>query len=607
MPCGFWTAARRAGSSVLRGHLQRVLAWSSVPRPMRPLSRRQFLKLTAGAAAVPLASAAQRLAPTHVLTTLEQTIVKGALLGSGTNGSYYRLTYGPGEPYIVRDELAPPSFASFRCLASFVHFTDIHLTDAQSPGRVEFLDRFADMSCDAFPLSSAQRPQEAMSLQVLEAMVRQVRRLHRGPASGKRFQFVICTGDNVDNEQFNEVRWFVDLMDGGKTVTPNSGDLSRYQGVQAADWGDPEYWHPDAVSDKYKTQYGFPNYPGLLKDAVRPFTATGVGMPWWQTFGNHDGLMQGTAPRNEAFNAITMGGLKFDAPPPGIDPCNPFDGLGTHWLPTRPVTADPKRRIIRRNEYIAEMFNTTGLPVGHGFGPANQGPDEIAYYVRDQLSPFRFVSLDTVNPGGHSDGSIGAKQFGWLQDRLIEVHGSYYAENGSIVTTGNRDRLVVLFSHHGLRSLTNPIQAPNPNDPQSNDLPRVLADRVEVLLHRFPNVIAWVNGHTHDNVITPRPDPAGRTAGFWDIGTAAHVDWICQCRTVEVCLRTDGTLSIFCTMVNHAAPADPSGALGVLRLASIHRELAANDFQYGFGSKGPGAPEDRNVELLLPAPSWLLG
>src|SRR6266571_7948510 len=171
---------------------------------MKSLGRRRFLKLAAGAVAAPLAPAAALVAPAQALTTLERTIVKGALLGSGTNGSYYRLTYAPGEPYIVRAELGPPSAAAFGCLASFVHFTDIHLCDAQSPARVEFLDRFADMFCSAFPLSSAQRPQEAMSLQVLEAMARRVRELQRGPASGKPFQFAICTGDNVDNEQFNE-------------------------------------------------------------------------------------------------------------------------------------------------------------------------------------------------------------------------------------------------------------------------------------------------------------------------------------------------------------------------------------------------------------------
>jgi hypothetical protein len=38
---------------------------------MRSLGRRQFLKLAAGAAAVPLAPAAARLAPDHALTTLK--------------------------------------------------------------------------------------------------------------------------------------------------------------------------------------------------------------------------------------------------------------------------------------------------------------------------------------------------------------------------------------------------------------------------------------------------------------------------------------------------------------------------------------------------------
>ncbi len=581
---------------------------------MRGISRRDFLRLTATAAAAapfaraPWALAAERgsnLEEVRALTTLRSTIVKGALGGSGSIGSYYRLTTGSGEPFIPRDDLAPPSTAGLTPLTSFAHLTDIHLTDAQSPARVEFLDRFADQQCGTFPLNAAFRPQETLTLQVLDAMLRRVRSIRRGPATGAKVRFAVCTGDNLDNEQSNELRWFIDLLDGGSVITPNSGDLTTYEGVQAAGWADPEYWHPDPFADKYRTQYGFPDYPGLLQQAILPFTAGGVRLPWWQTFGNHDGLMQGNAPRNEAFNAIAVGGLKFDGPPPGIDPCDPFPGL-TQAVPTHPVTADPNRRIVRRSEYIAEHFRTTGSPVGHGFTAQNQA-DGTAYYVRDDVPTFRFVSLDTVNPGGYADGSIGQTQFDWLQQRLIEVHSAYYASDGTLVTTTNPDRLVILFSHHGLRSLTNPLQDPNPDDPGSNDLPRILADQVESLLHRFPNVIAWVNGHTHDNVITPRPDPTGLTPGFWDVGTAAHVDWSSQSRVVEVGLRTDGILSIFCTMIDHAAPADPAGATGILRLASIHRELSANDYQYGFAGPGRGLPEDRNVELFLPAPPWLTG
>jgi metallophosphoesterase (TIGR03767 family) len=339
----------------------------------------------------------------------------------------------------------------------------------------------------------------------------------------------------------------------------------------------------------------------LLTDAVKQFGATGIGMPWWQTFGNHDGLLQGNAPRNEAFAQATVGPAKPDGPPPGTNPCDSFPTLPTG--PTKPVTADPNRRIVRRSEYVAEHFTTTGTPKGHGFHKRNR-TDGTAYYSRDDFPPFRFISLDTVNPGGYADGSIGQTQFNWLEQRLIQAHSRYFDSTGKPVKTKHRDRLVVLFSHHGLRSLTNSVQDGNPDDPSSNDLPRMMAPEIEALVHRFPNVIAWVNGHTHNNQIVPRPDPTGRTQGFWDIGTAAHVDWICQSRIVEIALRRDGVLSIFCTVFDHAGPPDPAKASGVLRLASINRELAANDYQYGFASKGPGTPQDRNVELLLRAPAW---
>lgn len=134
---------------------------------------------------------------------------------------------------------------------------------------------------------------------------------------------------------------------------------------------------------------------------------SGVGLPWLQTFGNHDGLMQGNAPRNESFNAVAVGPLKFDGPPPGIDPCNPFPGLGSRWLPTRPVSPDPNRRIVRRGEYVEQHFHTTGTPAGHGFSARNR-TDGTARYVRDDLLFVRFISLDTGNPAGYADGSIGA-------------------------------------------------------------------------------------------------------------------------------------------------------------------------------------------------------
>lgn len=586
------------------------------------LDRRDFLKasgLMAASTLVPWRQVARLermgIRPAD-LTTLAETIVKGSLLGEGTKGNYHRLAAGPGEPHILRSELAQAGPSHNRninakgSLINFVHFTDIHLIDAQSPARVEFLDRYADPGngCESIPFSSAQRPQEMLTLHTLEAMIRQIRAISVGPLTRREMAFCICTGDNIDNEQFNELRWFVELMDGGVNVTTNSGG-PNYEGVQSAAWGDPEYWHPEAgVADKYKQQWGFPDYPGLFEDALKPFRATGIGLPWLQTFGNHDGLMQGNAGRNPIFESIAVGPVKYRAIPPGLNPCDSFDTLRNNpaaflAAPATPVTADPTRRVVRRAEYVEEMFNTTGRPFGHGFTRENRDTG-VAYWYSDREAGFRFIGLDTVNPGGYSRGSIGAAQFAWLEERLREVSSRYFDSSGTEVVNDAKDRLVIIFSHHGLRSLDNPAAAPDPLEPSSNDLPRVMADEVEALVHRYPNAIAWVNGHTHENIIEPRVGPQG---GFWDIGTAAHVDWSCQSRLIEVVDNRDGNLSLFCTMVDHSAPARPGGKDEVLRLASISRELAANDFQYGFSSKGKGESKDRNVELLIKAPFPIRG
>jgi hypothetical protein len=135
-------------------------------------------------------------------------------------------------------------------------------------------------------------------------------------------------------------------------------------------------------------------------------------------------------------------------------------------------------------------------------------------------------------------------------------------------------------------------------------------DAVRDLLLRFPNVVAWVNGHTHRNAVTPFARPAGSPfpGGFWELNTAAHIDWPQQSRVVELVDNGDGTLSIFGTVVDTAAPESNRGRLdSPVALAALSRELAGNDWQSRArpvpGVDGRrGAVQDRNVELLLPAP-----
>lgn len=552
-----------------------------------PMSRRRFLAMTGAVAAatgLPAAAVAEVLAGTPGAaraaadhTTLARRFGPGAPSALG-----YRLVRTlAGEGHVVRDELAAPQPGREGrrvSLACFAHLTDQHVIDVQSTTRVEFLDRYADGECDNVTFfSSAHRPHEAANARMADAMLRALREVQVSPVTGVPIGAAICTGDNTDNRQENELGVFLSVMNGGP-VAPQSGAPTAYEGVQRS--GDPAYWHPEGdVDDRYRRVYGFPEVPGFLEAALAPFDAVGAGVPWYTCYGNHDGLAQGNAPVNPAFQAIAVGPAKVVGLPPGTDPCNELDDLGfLPVAPTRPTTADPGRRYLARREWIQGHLESGGLPAGHGFTSDN-AERNLAYYVAD-VQGLRWIVLDTVNPAGLADGSVGQEQLDWLDAQLAVAQ--------------EERRLVVLLSHHGLRSLTNKNQAVDPLEPGEGDNPRRLADEVLAVVGRYPCVVAWVSGHTHENIVTPRrgsevdPDLPG---AFWDVGTAAHIDWPCQSRIVEVVDNRDGTLSVFGTLVDFAD--DP--------IVNLARELAGNDPQKGFGY-GDGAEEDRNVELLLAHP-----
>ena len=584
---------------------------------MRP-TRRDVLRaaaVSAGAAAVPPAFFPSRAAaagrPVRVDgTTLERTVVRAST--DLRAGGYRLLVAGPAEPHVVRDDLGATAKAGREkrreTVTSFLQFTDIHALDAQSPARVEFLDRYSDEPGQQIPFDSAWRPMEPLNLHIADRVVAGARKVARGPVTGRAFEFTICTGDNVDNVQRNETRWFVDLMDGGKVVVPDSGDLTRWEGVQDlhAETYDTHYWHPDGTpsgktDDHGRALYGFPTVQGLLDAARKPFKATGVGTPWYAVFGNHDPLLQGNAPAFErvgttdvptGFAAIATGPVKVVALPAGLSPNDVQRGLSEQdpsvltalaSAPARQVTADPERRPLTKSEFMAEMFQTTGTPVGHGFARDNVASAK-GWYAFDSGTHLRCIVLDTVNYGGYSEGSIGAEQAAWLEDEL----------EANAATT----RLAVVFSHHPAASMTNPILSTEDTGP------RVLGDAVVALLLRYRNVVLWVNGHTHRNDVIAHPGPNG---GFWEVNTAAHIDFPHQSRIVEIVDNLDGTLSVFGTIVDADAPLTVSSAESyaapgsVTALGALARELGANDWQQRSANRR-GTPETRNVELLVAAP-----
>jgi metallophosphoesterase (TIGR03767 family) len=536
--------------------------------------------------------------------TTDHRLGAGAVLRAGSSAPYRAVKIIEGEPHIVRDGFGVPDPRprprAGRPLLSLAHVTDLQLADVQSPTRFEFLNRyFADPRyAEIVPV---QRPQEALTAHAIDATLRTLNAV-TCPVTGEPPQLAVTTGDAIDNAQWNEMQAFLALFDGG-LVRPDSGGPG-YAGVQSPDWPDDFFWKPGGVAaggdDIFRREFGFPHHPGLLERALLEFSATGLRAPWLSCFGNHEALNQGVGTITPGLAGALVGGRKPLQLPAGFDhdrALELFTERPEAFMagPARTITADPGRRAITRREFVEAHFRPGSRPFGHGFTSQNR-LDGTAYYVHDTRA-VRLIALDTACLAGGAAGCVDRDQARWLEARLAEVHSAYRGPDGHEVRTGHDDRLVIVFSHHGIDTLTNT----RTGHAGPGGEPLLSAAEILALLHRFRNVVLWLNGHTHTNAIRPRRDPGDRTRGFWEVTTCAIVDWPCQARLVEI-IDGGGYLSIVCTMVDHDTPVAPRSLATSDDLASLHRELAANMPVIGAGSYRSGLAGDRNTELRIAPP-----
>ena len=528
-----------------------------------------------------------------VPSTLLQTI---KMSSSAARGSYRILLAGAGEDFIARVDLLgreadPRRSTSRRSLYYFAHLSDIHVIDAQTPARMDAIQSIApELFTDAC------RPQDTLTTHVLASVVDSVVAAQSSSITGAPLASAISTGDSADNLSSLETRWYIDILD-GKDVTPNSGAVGVYEGPQI--WSEATYaYHPDDPMGDVYGAYGYPTVPGMLAAAVsNPVTSQGLPVPWFAVYGNHDATYMGTFRADPALFAWAVGSRKAAT----------GEALGLNWLQgfatdlsvaqiainairesvgflpgIRDVTADPARKLLERADFMQAHLDSPAVPgpVGHGWTQANVDSGET-WWSADMTPYLRVFGLDTCNLAAGADGAVPQDQFDWLQAQLEQCQ--------------TQGRLAIVCSHH------NSLTLENGATPVTGGQPLIHAEEFIDMLLRYPVCIAWLNGHTHINTLTPHLREGG-VGGFWEITTASCVDFPQQQQLVELIDNRDGTLSIFVTALDHAAPPTwTPGDLTQVGLASLSRELSANAWLADPALRA-GSPLDRNVELVMPAP-----
>ena len=542
----------------------------------------------------------------NVFTTLQQTVTPIALpldtaqiapadLSLYDVFGYSAWQEGAGLSSAKRTDLMPAGYSATsvtnqKTFLSFFAMTDVHLADKESPAQGNYYGWTAPFGAGAngANYSSAYSPIICYTTMVLDAAVQTVNAIHNQAP----FDFGIFLGDAINNTQYNELRWYIDILD-GKEITPSSGD------------------HIGSDSIDYQ----------------KPYRAAGLNksIPWYQVVGNHDQFYMGSFLVDDYIRSLYIGDTVQDAssnmnlPPSSsnhgyymgvVDGSTP-DGIikdvgpEANFATPPKVAPDPNRRSLSTTNisngitsgsstqnWMKEFFNTTSIPVGHGFTQNNIDNDFACYTFDPKANiPIRVIVFDDTCKANanaqvpyYAQGCVDEARYAWLISELDQGQA--------------QGMLMIIAAHIPVGPQTNLTNtAPldifyNPSTPD----PHSIANDNQLLatLHNYPNLILWIAGHRHLNTITPQPSPDSSHPenGFWEVETASIRDFPQEFRRFDIVRNSDNTISIFATDI------DPAVKDGSLAETSRSRAIGIERILGGTGTFGDTTSHAYNAELV---------